>query len=154
MTAKIINANAYGPLSQKKIEEFERATQVNLPKDYQDFLLKYNGGRPVPSFFWIEQQKDGSAVYQFYGLHAGPRHLSIETFAGQERYGVPSWMLPIGDDGVGNFIGIGTSSANFGNIYFLDHDLHSDQTPNSSKGITKLSDSFTEFLNSLIENPE
>ncbi|MEJ2304134.1 MAG: SMI1/KNR4 family protein [Anaerolineales bacterium] len=154
MTAKIINANPYGPLSQKKIEEFERATQVNLPKDYQDFLLKYNGGRPVPSFFWIEQQKDGSAVYQFYGLHAGPRHLSIETFAGQERYGVPSWMLPIGDDGVGNFIGIGTSSANFGNIYFLDHDLHSYQTPNSSKGITKLSDSFTEFLNSLIENPE
>jgi hypothetical protein len=151
---KIINAHPYGLVSSKTLEEFERRIHFSLPQDYRAFLLEYNGGQPVPSFFWIKPGKDGSAIYQFYGLHDGPKHLSIDTYAGQERYGIPSSMLPIGDDGLGNFICIGTSPVNQGNIYFLDHDLHPYQFPDSPEGITKLADSFTGFLVCLTESPD
>jgi hypothetical protein len=151
---KIINAHPYGFVSSKAIEEFERRINKNLTQDYRAFLLEYNGGRPMPSFFWIKPKEDGSAVYQFYGLHDGPKHLSIDTCISQESYGIPSSMLPIGDDGLGNFICIGISPINQGKIYFLDHDLHPYQFPDSPKGIKKLADSFNGFLACLIESPD
>ena len=154
MTTKIINPNLYGPLLQKKFGEFEKQAHITLPKDFRNFLLQYNGGQPIPSFFWIKPQEDGSSVHQFYGLHGGPAYLSLETFAGKERYGIPESMLPIGDDRTGNYICIGISSTNFGKVFFLDHDKHPFHNPNSLEGVTELADSFSEFLCSLEERPE
>ena len=154
MITKIINANPYGPLLQKKLGEFEKQAHITLPNDYRNFLLRYNGGQPTPSFFWIKLQEDGSSIHQFYGLHDDPVFLSLKTFAGKERYGIPESMLPIGDDGTGNYICIGISSTNFGKVFFLDHDKHPFHNPNSLDGIMELADSFTEFLLSLIESPK
>jgi hypothetical protein len=63
-------------------------------------------------------------------------------------------MLPIGDDGLGDFICLGVSSANFGGVYFLDHERHPYDNPNSDEGITQIANSFSEFLLLLEENPE
>jgi hypothetical protein len=133
MNIRIIIPNPYGPLAQDRLAEFERITRLNLPDDYRDFLFQNNGGQPTPAFFWIEPQKDGSDVHQFYGLHNGPAHLCIDTYIGEERYGIPSTMLPIGDDGLGDFICLGVSSANFGGVYFLDHERHPYDNPNSDE---------------------
>jgi hypothetical protein len=151
---KIVNANKYGSLSQEVLNEFEVSIHTQLPSEYRDFLLQHNGGKPIPSFFWIIPHEDGSSVNQFYGLYNEPEYLSIKIFIGKERYGIPESMLPIGDDGVGNYICMGISIENYGHILFLDHELHPFNEPNSPDGITKLKDSFTEFLNSLIDNPD
>ena len=49
---QINQANLYGHLSPEKLIEFETEFDINLPPEYRDFLLKYNGGNPSPSFFW------------------------------------------------------------------------------------------------------
>jgi len=103
MTIKLTNPNPYGLLSQQRLNNFERSIKIRLPTDYRNFLLQYNGGNPVPSFFWIESKKDGSCAFEFYGLHDGPEHLSINTYKGKEHYGIPDSLIPIGDDGTGSF---------------------------------------------------
>ena len=153
MTVKIKNTNPYGPLSWERLVNIENRIQKELPQDYRNFLLKYNGGQPVPSFFWIQPFHDGSGVYQFYGIHDGPIHLSIDTYLGEERYGIPNSMIPIGDDGMGNFICLGINSTNYGEIFFLDHDEHPYSTPDSMAGVLIISNTFDEFLHSLIEHP-
>lgn len=154
MTVRISNANLYGALSEGKLSEFEKRFHIHLPNDYREFLFQYNGGQPVPSFFWIEPKQDGSTLHRFYGIYEGEIPSSIETYLrGKGHYGIPASMLPIGDDGTGNFICIGVSAANFGNIFFLDHEKHPFHDPDSIEGIIKLRNSFTEFLASLIESP-
>jgi hypothetical protein len=152
--ARIVNPDSFGPLSQKRLYAFERKAQIRLPPDYCEFLLEHNGGQPAPSFFWIKPDEDGSGVYQFYGLYDDPVHLSIETYTGEERYRIPISLLPIGDDGMGNYICLGISSSNFGEVFFLDHDLHPYDEPDSLEGIKKVANSFTEFLLSLRESPQ
>jgi hypothetical protein len=151
---EITDANPFGSLSREKLEEFERQMGTPLPGDYKTFLLQYNGGRPAPSFFWIEPVIDGSEVFQFYGLHEGPAHLSIDTYAGKERYGIPATMLPIGDNGVGDFICLDLSAVHFGEVCFLDHEIHPFHDPDAIEGITKLANSFSEFLALLSNYPD
>ena len=98
-----------------------------------------NGGDPYPSFFWIKEVSDGSEVLHLFGIHNGPSHLSIDTYLRGERY-FPKSMLPIGKDGVGNYICVGISTANFGEVYFLDHEGHSFEHPRLSNRIYKVSE--------------
>jgi len=93
-------------------------------------------------------------VQQFYGVHKGPKHLCIETYTGEERYGIPRSMLPVGDDGIGNFVCMGIGKENSGEIFFLDHDVHPYDSPDSMEGITKLAGSMEEFLRGLTASPD
>jgi hypothetical protein len=151
---QIQNPRPLGPLSESSLAEFEQAYGLQLPPEYRAFLLEFNGGVPSPSFFWIVEPTDGSSVNQFYGLHDGPQPLSIHTYAGIERYGIPSHMLPIGDDGVGNSICVVARGRMAGEIHFLDHEVHPYDDPESTMGITRLASSFGEFLASLRVSPE
>lgn len=149
---EIINANQFGSLSQNRLEEFEKRIQSTLPQDYRDFLLQYNGGKPDPSFFWIVPEKDGSEIERFYGIH-NQTWYSLETYAGEQRYGLPPSMLPIANDGTSNFICLGISIQQYGEVYFIDHELHGFQ-PGSVEGIIKLANSFSDFLALLCDAPE
>ncbi len=145
----IQDPNPYGPLSEESLRKLERKIGVMLPPDYREFLRRYNGGRPEPDGFWIEKGSYSSGVHQFYGLHDGPAWLSIDTYAGPERYGVPEGLLPIGDDGIGNFICIGLVGEGRGAIYFIDHEIHPYAEPDSFEGVTEVAGSFSEFLSRL-----
>lgn len=149
---EIINANPFGALSQNRLEEFEKQIQSRLPQDYRDFLLQYNGGQPAPSFFWIVPEEDGSEVERFYGIHDQTWH-SLETYVGEQRYGIPSSLLPIADDGTSNFVCIDISTDHYGEVYFIDHELH-EFDPGSTEGITKLANAFSEFLRLLDNAPD
>ena len=154
MTIKIINANSIEKPSEELLHDFEAQIRIDLPDDYKKFLLEYNGGKHLPDFFWIEYQHDGSIVYQFYGLYSEIGPFSINTYTGKDLYGIPISMLPIGDDGTGNYICIGIYPDNLGEIFFLDHELHPVHDANSMVGITKLAGSFTDFLNNLEDSPD
>ncbi|MHC1783574.1 MAG: SMI1/KNR4 family protein [Anaerolineaceae bacterium] len=135
MNLYIEKPNEFGQLSEVKLKTFERKNNIKFPKDYRNFLLKNNGGKPHPSFFWINTGEDGSGVNQFFGLHNGPEHLSISSYFPQNRFGFPLSLLPIGADGIGNYIGLGILSSNFGKVYFIDHDMHPFENRNSFLGI-------------------
>lgn len=148
------NANPYGSLSEERLKAFEDAIGIVLPMDYREFLKQTNGGRPVPNGFWIVEGRDGSQVYQFYGLHDGLRWFSIDGYIGEDRHGIPQGLLPIGDDGVGNILCIGISEDLKGAIYFVDHEIHPSGHPDSWKGITSVGESFSEFLAGLQSSME
>ncbi|MDD2694297.1 MAG: SMI1/KNR4 family protein [Anaerolineales bacterium] len=149
MTIEIENARPYGLISEERLQAFEKQIGISLPQDYREFLKQCNGGTPKPNNFWISEEKYESSVYQFYGLHSGPRWLSIDCYISKERYGVPNGLLPIGDDGVGNLICIGITAENFDDIFFIDHEIHPYNEPDSLNGIYKIAESFTEFLSRL-----
>jgi hypothetical protein len=67
---------------------------------------------------------------------------------------MPHCMLQIGGDGVGNSICLGITGEAYGKIFFLDHELHPYDPPDSWEGITQLADSFTQFLEILCELDE
>lgn len=152
MSTRILDSRPYGNTTEDRLRQFERSAGVALPRDYRDFLLLHNGGRPMPSFFWVKPG-DGSTVNQFYGLHNGPEHLRIGTYAGANRHGIPSTMLVIADDGTGNFIALGIGDSNFGHIFFVDHELHPYAEAESTVGISRLAESFSSFLEQLAEPP-
>lgn len=146
----IVNAYPYGPVSEEGLVVFEKRLGTSLPADYRAFLHQYNGGQPQPTGFCIKENSDGSGVNQFYGLHDGPRWFSIDGCTNAE-WGVPSELLPIGDDGLGNLICIGSRGKYAGEIYFVDHDIHPYHEPDSFEGVTKIANSFSDFITSLYE---
>ncbi len=149
----ILNPNPYGSCSEDQLINFEKTLGENLPSDYRDFILSFNGGTPEPSFFWIEKEVDGTGIHQFYGLYESPKGSSLNMFLGDDHCGVPNGFLSIADDGVGNSIIICLAGPHRGSIHFLDHEIHPYHQRNSSEGITKLADSFSGFASLLIDTP-
>ncbi|MED9612199.1 SMI1/KNR4 family protein, partial [Escherichia marmotae] len=43
--------NAKDPATSESISDFEGKIGSKLPDDYKNFLLKYNGGQPLPNSF-------------------------------------------------------------------------------------------------------
>jgi hypothetical protein len=84
-------------------------------------------------------------------LHDGPIWYSIESSIGEDQCGIHKGLIPIGDDGTGNKICIGVNNNNMGEIFFLDHEIHPYDDPDSLEGIIKLANSFTEFLSNFRE---
>jgi len=149
----IADPNPYGSLTQERLIAFERSHSLRLPAAYRAFILQFNGGTPSPSFFWIAQGSDGSVVDKFYGLHDGPPHLSIETYMGREEPQIPSTLLAFADDGIGNILCLGIAAENAGQVFFLDHELHPFDKSDTRTGITRIADSFQDFLAALQEHP-
>ena len=145
MTIVIENANQYGIISPIRLQALEKKLGTTLPSDYRDFLSKNNGGNPVPSGFWIVENLDGSEIHQFYGLHDGPDWQQLDRYTNIEL-GIPRELLAIGDDGVGNFICLGISPDRHGQVFFIEHEEHPFQEPESFEGITKIADSFSRFV--------
>lgn len=150
MVNKIYPNTQYGRVNPQILNEFENEFNLRFPEDYRNFLLIHNGGIPERTHFWIEKGKDGSSVQRFYGIHEGQKHLSLDTYLHNRRY-FPHTMIPIGDDGTGNYICIGVAEYNFGIIYFVDHEYHSYEQPDSLIGINEVARTFTDFLDGLRE---
>jgi hypothetical protein len=153
MTVIIENANAFGFLDEADLTVFEKRIEAQLPHDYREFIKKYNGGEPKPAGFWIKKDKDGSSVNLLYGLFENPKHYSIGGSISQE-WKLHDSLLPIGDDGTGNLICIVVKGETKGNIYFVDHEIYVPNETGSFTGITKLADTFSEFLSNLQKLPE
>ncbi len=79
----IVNlVDSFAPTSSATITDFEVRRGFMLPAEYKRFLLRSNGGRPVPDVFdvpgWSQQ---ASCVSDFFGLHDGP-DANLEKEAG------------------------------------------------------------------------
>src|SRR5438094_559990 len=97
----------YGALSPEQIQAFEKRTGVTLPESYRAFLLRSNGGHPVPCKFAIPKWHGRfSAINVFFGIQTGT---SEDLEKQQERYSdrIPDSFLPIGIDSGGNRLCLG-----------------------------------------------
>ena len=140
-----------GPaISEIELARFERDARLTLPLDYRAFLLRHNGGRPVPADFWLtlDDERLPWRVHYFYGLNDPVESCSLQWNLNLTKNTRPFGTLPIASDEAGNMPYLRWDKPNAGSVYF-------GPTP-SGHGVelTWLCGTFTEFIQTLHEANE
>lgn len=137
--------------SRSKFDYFRDMLTNDLPKEYVDFLMKYNGGYvedAVSVYHNNGEQKFLVTSLFGLGLESNLDLLNqLEIY--KER--VPLNCIPIARDAGGNIVCLNLSSDRYGNVYFWNHEKESDfelgkMTVND---LYFIANSFTEFFNTL-----
>lgn len=137
--------------SESDVLALEKSLNIKLPEKYRNFLLKYNGGRPVPDSFNFKGKARGSNVDWFLGTDQAESNNLIDYLRIYKNR-IPQNFFPIASDSGDNLIGIAVSGADRGKIYFWDYEQEndSDEAPDYSNLIL-ISDDFDDFINNLHE---
>ena len=88
----------YSPVDEGQIMSFAGRYGLDLPSGYRDFLLKSNGGRPVPAAFPIEGFLNNpvDVIQDFFGLNATIPTSDLDHVMTKEVIGlIPKGILPI-----------------------------------------------------------
>lgn len=142
--------NAEKTVGPEAIQLFERFMDRKFPKDYRNFLLKNNGGRPVPDCFNFFDGQSGSIVNQFYKIISKDDYDDLLKTIRIFDQRIPSDFVPIADDPYGNQICIAISGPNYGKIYFWDHEFETDdEVLPTMDNMTLIAQSFANFLEAL-----
>ncbi len=149
MMMKIKNGNKYGHLISEDLKMFESLIKCKLPKEFRNFLLKYNGGDPDPSDFDISTEEGTTTLNGIYGLHNGPHHCNLLQNYLIYKGRIPKQLLAIGGDNLGNQICIGLTKKYTGCIYFWDHEK--ERKIFKFSAITLLASNFNTFIDNLYE---
>ena len=101
----------------EKIVQLEMGYGVELPSQYKNFLLKYNGGLTPETRF--KSNKVSSNVRAFYGL--GDVDFSLNSLDLQALISLD--LFPVACDSFGNYVVLGIHGDVEGNVFFLDHEI-------------------------------
>ncbi len=137
-----------------EIDEFEKKIGKKLPNEYKEFLIKNNGGYPTeimftPNFieinpFTLEKLNQATDVERFFSLN----EVSFEYEDILDESYIPPEYIPFARTSFGNLFLICVDlGKKYGSIYFANHDLF--DSNNNCFNISKITDSFTDFLDSL-----
>jgi hypothetical protein len=146
---KIVEANE--PLDESVLAELEKSLNIELPEFYRNFLLKYNGGRPVPDGFKFKGKTKGSMVDGFFGIH-NQKYNNLRDELETYKNRIPYNFFPIARDPGDNLIAIAVSNPNKGSIYFWNHERENEIDGSYDfSNVILIADSFDEFLDNLYE---
>lgn len=144
--------NSYPKLSNERI--LEKFSQYDLapPKEYTDFLEKHNGGYPEVECEYIDED-DGEYTISldcFYGICDIDTNMSVFAIRGFLSKSIPSQLLAIASDGIGNKICLGIGGDYFGKVYFWNKDDEARfQEEENFNNVELITSSFDLFLLSL-----
>ena len=137
------------------IELFERFLDRKFPKDYREFLMEYNGGRPIPNCFRSVDGEECSLVHFFQKINSKHTYDDLLSNIRIHEDRMPSDFISIASDPFGNEICIVISGQDFGKIYFWDHeDEVGDGEPPTMDNMTLIAQNFKSFIESLYEGAE
>jgi hypothetical protein len=142
-----------GKVGEKILQAIEEFWEISkLPEDYRNFLLEHNGGIPLKKIFFLKDGSDAIGVDEFFGIIKG-LNTNFSNLLFKQKYSgdrVPSNMLPIGRESLGNLILLSVKGPDRGKIYFWDHEKESPEgvIPDYSN-LTLIADSFEEFFDNL-----
>jgi hypothetical protein len=148
------------PLNESDLDGFEKTIGYDLPSDYRQFLLKYNGAKPVPDFFQVPGwQYEESYVSQLKGLLKEKDEKKVDLARLNDLLDgrLPKGFIAIGSDPGGNQILLSLAGETKGNVYFFDHENEPDDATDDLEdypNIFLVANSFTEFLNNLTPDSE
>ena len=88
--ATILDPRPAGPTDALQLAALEKYIGHSLPKDYREFLLQFNGGRPDPNAFTLQSDygEDEDVVHCFFPM----RDLALGEVEGTYE-GLPTWPL-------------------------------------------------------------
>lgn len=104
MMRQVIEPN--DPVTIEVIEDFSRRHQMELPASYLAFLLRNNGGRPVPAAFPITGFPDNpfGTIHAFFGLNASIPTEDLEGMLTELDEVLPGGILPIACTGGSDYL--------------------------------------------------
>jgi hypothetical protein len=95
------------PIVVKDVEVFEVSIGIYLPQSYKAFLLTVNGGVPLHNLIFpiINMPlNDFGGIQLFFGLGKAADHFSLENTYGMYAGGIPHGIVPIADNGGGDYV--------------------------------------------------
>lgn len=135
-------------LDEQKINAFENEFGCKLPESYKAFLLKWNGGYAnFGAFKYIDRNEEiiGGA-HRFLGITSIEHRYSIQRHLIEFREdGFPLNLIPIAEDGGGNFLFLSADEPDKGKIFYWMHEI------DPKEGIFFVANNFDEFLAMLFE---
>jgi hypothetical protein len=143
-----------GPLLNKEeLKKVEEQYRLRLPKDYKEFLLKNNGGKPDRLYFRLDGKKAFTeAIHYFLSISDDP-DLSFSKY--YERYHeadrLRKDLIPIAFDAGGNLVALCLKGSDRGRVYFWDHEAETDGRGARGENLRLIADTFEEFLEGLSE---
>lgn len=144
-----------GPhLSDADIAMLEKEIKVSLPHEYREFLLRKNGGRPVPSAFPIDgfENNPFGVIQVFFRISGNVETSNIawnfETMNGR----LPDNLIAIACTGSGDLICLSLYGEDAGAVLFWD--FYNEPPEPSYANVYRIADSFEEFLDRIQELPE
>jgi hypothetical protein len=144
--------NKTGPdLSEEELAAFETEKSLQLPEGYRNFMLRYNGGQPVPKSFNFPESENGSSVGVFYRIKKDGTN-SLQFVMQQFEGRMPEDLLPVAGDTFGNQICLGLEGESRGKVFFWDHEMEPLERGEPDYANTRLlANTFDEFLDSLFD---
>ena len=138
------------PIDERHIAGFEVDCGFSFPESFTSFLLKTNGGRPVPSVFPIEDfpNNPDDEVQAFFGLNATIPSEDLAAIMADLRGLIPSQILPIACTGCGDFVCIDLRNPN-GPVVFWDRKPFWGENIWDEDDLYFVAPSFDSFLDSL-----
>ncbi|MFC3962588.1 SMI1/KNR4 family protein [Nocardia jiangsuensis] len=134
---------AYPPVSENEIAEFESEVGHRLPEEYRDLLGRSDGGDILDN---------DRALVSIFGIAKDlPNWLSVrshlEWYAGR----IPDWLFPVGGDAYGNLFAISLRISDSGTVWFWDHEEEAGEGEDPTDGnLTCEGKTFNEFLAGLV----
>ena len=122
------------PLDESQLSKVEEHFGLSLLEDYKKSLVECNRGKPTLERFDTEFQKECVLDYMINLEETVAIAQAISS-----EYGVDN-LIPIGRDPFGNLIAFRIVDEQIDSVVFWDHERGK---------ISKVSDSFTEFLRNL-----
>jgi hypothetical protein len=151
MIQKTVDAGP--PLGEATIAAWEGSVGIVLPPAYKSFLLKHNGGRPIPRAFPMSDFPNNpyGTVQVFFRI-GGMMEVSsidwnVKTFAGR----IPQELLPIACDGSGDLLLLALEGEHMGAVLFWDY--YDQPVEPDYSNIYWVADSFDAFVESFCELP-
>ena len=142
-------------IEEKLIIDFEKKFEINLPKDYKEFMIENNGGESDNDLFFdfydnVTQKNNSSVIRSFFRIYEIKNNKIV--YDDLEKICKIMWeegtldkkMLPIADDPGGNVICISLFSEDYGTVYFANHEYEDSDT--GYLFVSKIANSFSEFV--------
>ncbi len=130
------------------VVKLELEFNLNLPEDYKEFLLKFNGGLP-----WLDEYvvdgfyEEYCGIQVLYGIGREIQSSCLDYNIKAYRERINNDLIPIGCSGTNDAICLAIKGNSYGSVYFWD--LVKECGKDCPDNLYVISDSFAGFLRKL-----
>lgn len=138
-------------ISESELDKISSEIGLELPTDYKDFLLTYNGGSPEPDAFPIKGHEEGVGTLQiFFGIDREIESSCLKWNYEEYKDRIPNSYLPIACSDTNDLICLVLSQNQYGSVVFWD--AMDEVSKDNLDNVYEIADSFTQLLELLFED--
>jgi len=128
-----------------EVKKLEKELGISFPKQYIDFLIRYNGGAPIPNLYPVEEHQEGILEIQlFFGIHRKIESSCLDWNFYEYKGYIPNNLFPIGCSSGNDLICLSLFGEDKDAVLFWDL-MDEPEQPDYSN-VYKITNSFYEFL--------